>query len=158
MRWLTGSLNGATWAQVRAAASLALVVLGARCCSARPATSTVMQLGDDAAAALGVRVERTRILVDRRRGRPDRLRHRRRRADRVRRLPVRADRRPDRRPRRLAAGARRRWSARCWCWSPTSSASTPSAPATRSASITGVLGAPYLVYLIIRTNRAGGSL
>jgi iron complex transport system permease protein len=24
--------------------------------------------------------------------------------------------------------------------------------------ITGVLGAPYLVYLLIRTNRAGGSL
>ena len=24
--------------------------------------------------------------------------------------------------------------------------------------VTGVLGAPYLVYLIIRTNRAGGSL
>ena len=24
--------------------------------------------------------------------------------------------------------------------------------------VTGVLGAPYLVYLIVRTNRAGGSL
>ena len=24
--------------------------------------------------------------------------------------------------------------------------------------VTGVLGAPYLIYLIIRTNRAGGSL
>ena len=24
--------------------------------------------------------------------------------------------------------------------------------------VTGVLGAPYLVYLLIRTNRAGGSL
>ena len=24
--------------------------------------------------------------------------------------------------------------------------------------VTGVLGAPYLIYLIVRTNRAGGSL
>ncbi|WP_262401430.1 FecCD family ABC transporter permease [Actinomadura sp. CNU-125] len=60
-RWLTGSLNGTTWAEV-VPALIALLVLGpvllllARDLSA-------LQLGDDTASALGVRVERTRIAV-----------------------------------------------------------------------------------------------
>ena len=78
----------------------------ARCCSARRRNLAVLQLGDDSAAALGVRVERTRLVVDPRRSRADRVRHRGDRPDRVRRVPVRADRGPHRRRRRLAAGAR----------------------------------------------------
>ncbi|MBE1531909.1 FecCD family ABC transporter permease [Actinomadura algeriensis] len=60
-RWLTGSLNGTTWDEV-VPALIALVVLApvllflARDLSA-------LQLGDDTASALGVRVERTRIAV-----------------------------------------------------------------------------------------------
>ena len=68
MRWLTGSLNGATWDQV-AAAGARRSPSACRCCSRRAATSSLMQLGDDAAVALGVRAERTRVLTHRRRGR-----------------------------------------------------------------------------------------
>ncbi|GAA1809214.1 iron ABC transporter permease [Actinomadura chokoriensis] len=60
-RWLAGSLNGATWAQVLPALA-ALAVLGpALLFLARDLSA--MQLGDDTASALGVRVERTRIAV-----------------------------------------------------------------------------------------------
>nr|WP_298325961.1 iron ABC transporter permease [Haloactinopolyspora sp.] len=61
LRWLTGSLNGARWADVLPVL-VALVVLGPLLL-ARGRGLTMMQLGDDAAAALGVRVERTRLLV-----------------------------------------------------------------------------------------------
>ena len=61
MRWLTGSLNGATWDQLLPLA-LAAAVCGAG--AARPGAQPVaLQLGDDTAVALGVRVERTRILA-----------------------------------------------------------------------------------------------
>ena len=98
MRWLTGSLNGATWDQVLPLA-LAAVVVRAGAARAEPRSRPLMQLGDEAAVALGVRVERTRVLTHRRGGRADRVRHRGRRPDRVRGLPQRADRRPDRRAR-----------------------------------------------------------
>jgi iron complex transport system permease protein len=61
MRWLTGSLNGATWEQV-APLALAALVLGPVLLS-RERDLGLLRLGDDAAAALGVRVERTRIVV-----------------------------------------------------------------------------------------------
>ncbi|MGO1167353.1 MAG: FecCD family ABC transporter permease [Janibacter sp.] len=61
MRWLTGSLNGAHWHDVR------LVLLALLLCGAvilhRTRELEVSTLGDDAAAALGVRVERLRILI-----------------------------------------------------------------------------------------------
>ncbi|WP_440708583.1 FecCD family ABC transporter permease [Herbiconiux sp. YIM B11900] len=60
-RWLTGSLNGSSWGQVLpvlvALAVLAPLLLGQ---SKNLATS---QLGDDTASALGVRVDRTRLVV-----------------------------------------------------------------------------------------------
>ncbi|AXG81726.1 FecCD family ABC transporter permease [Streptomyces paludis] len=61
MRWLTGSLNGTSWNQT-VPALLALLVLAPVLLSRARDLST-MQLGDDTASALGVRVERTRITV-----------------------------------------------------------------------------------------------
>lgn len=61
MRWLTGSVNGATWGQVVPLA-LAFVVLGPLL-AGQGRNLGMLQLGDDAATALGTRVERTRLVV-----------------------------------------------------------------------------------------------
>lgn len=61
MRWLTGSLNGSSWAQV-IPVLLAVIVL-APILLLQSKDLAVTQLGDDTAAALGVRVERTRLIV-----------------------------------------------------------------------------------------------
>lgn len=61
MRWLTGSLNGATWEEVVPLAVAVLLVTPALLGQAR--NLALMQQGDDSASALGVRVERTRLLV-----------------------------------------------------------------------------------------------
>jgi iron complex transport system permease protein len=61
MRWLTGSLNGTTWSDV-VPAVVALVVLTPVLLS-RSRDLTAIRLGDDTAAALGVHVERTRVTV-----------------------------------------------------------------------------------------------
>lgn len=61
MRWLTGSLNSAQWSQVRPlllAGCVLVPVLGA---TAR--SLDLLRHGDDTARALGVRVERTRFVV-----------------------------------------------------------------------------------------------
>ena len=61
MRWLTGSLNGAAWGQVLPVLA-ALAVFGPLLLGqARNLGAT--RLGDDTAAALGVRVDRTRLVV-----------------------------------------------------------------------------------------------
>lgn len=60
MRWLTGSLNGATWAQVVPAVFALLALAPVLLAQARNLES--LQLGDDAAAAVGVRVERIRLV------------------------------------------------------------------------------------------------
>ncbi|WP_068165794.1 FecCD family ABC transporter permease [Rhodococcus phenolicus] len=61
LRWLTGSLNGATWFAT-VPVIVALVVIGpVLLLQAR--NLSMVQLGDDAAQALGVRVERTRIVA-----------------------------------------------------------------------------------------------
>lgn len=61
MRWLTGSLNGATWSGtvpvVCAATFLVPVLLG------QSRNLGQLALGDDTASALGVRVERTRLIT-----------------------------------------------------------------------------------------------
>ncbi|GAA0925692.1 FecCD family ABC transporter permease [Nonomuraea longicatena] len=61
MRWLTGSLNGTTWSEVvpvlAALAVLTPVLLS------RSRDLSAMRLGDDTAGALGVHVERTRVTV-----------------------------------------------------------------------------------------------
>ncbi|MFJ2516042.1 FecCD family ABC transporter permease [Streptomyces griseoviridis] len=61
MRWLTGSLNGTSWRET-VPAVCAVVVLSP-VLLARARDLTALQLGDDTASALGVRVERTRITV-----------------------------------------------------------------------------------------------
>ncbi|GAB2876359.1 FecCD family ABC transporter permease [Streptomyces mayteni] len=60
-RWLTGSLNGVAWEET-VPALLALLVL-APVLLARARDLSALQLGDDTAAALGVRVERTRVTL-----------------------------------------------------------------------------------------------
>lgn len=61
IRWLTGSVNGAQLGQA-APLLLALVVFGGLLLS-RARDLEVLRLGDDTAAALGVGVSRTRILI-----------------------------------------------------------------------------------------------
>lgn len=60
-RWLTGSLNGVGWDQT-VPAVVALVVLAPVLLS-QGRNLSALRLGDDTASALGVRVERTRITV-----------------------------------------------------------------------------------------------
>ncbi|MGP9538810.1 FecCD family ABC transporter permease [Brachybacterium sp. AOP43-C2-M15] len=61
LRWLTGSLNNTSWEQALPVLA-ALVVLGPVLLS-RGAELRATQLGDDTAQALGVRVGRTRLVV-----------------------------------------------------------------------------------------------
>lgn len=61
MRWLTGSVNGASWTTVLPLVVACLVLLPVLVAQSRGLS--LMQHGDDTAAALGVRVERTRFTV-----------------------------------------------------------------------------------------------
>jgi iron complex transport system permease protein len=61
MQWLTGSLNGATWDTVLPLA-VACAVLGP-VLLLQGASLGMLRLGDDTAASLGVRVSRTRVLL-----------------------------------------------------------------------------------------------
>ncbi|GGV16808.1 ABC transporter permease [Actinomadura cremea] len=61
MRWLTGSLNGTTWPEALPALVALLVLAPVLLLLARDLSA--LQLGDDTASALGIRVERTRIAV-----------------------------------------------------------------------------------------------
>ncbi|MFI5611006.1 FecCD family ABC transporter permease [Amycolatopsis sp. NPDC051903] len=59
--WLTGNLNGTSWDKA-APLAIALVVLGPAALALSRAL-TGLQLGDDTAAGLGLRVERMRLLL-----------------------------------------------------------------------------------------------
>lgn len=61
MRWLTGSLNGATWEVVAPLAIAAALLVPLLLAQGRGLG--MLQLGDDQASALGVHVPRTRILL-----------------------------------------------------------------------------------------------
>ncbi len=61
MRWITGNLNGASWDQAVPLALAMLAVVPALLWLTRDLE--LMRLGDDAAAGLGVPVERRRILL-----------------------------------------------------------------------------------------------
>lgn len=61
MRWLSGNLNNATWEQLRPLAVAMLLAVPVLLGQARGLT--LMQQGDDSATALGVRVERTRVVA-----------------------------------------------------------------------------------------------
>jgi iron complex transport system permease protein len=59
MQWLTGSLNGATWARIVPLGIVCAVVVTALLVLGRDAS--VLRLGDDTSAALGLHVHRTRL-------------------------------------------------------------------------------------------------
>ncbi|GAB2637051.1 iron chelate uptake ABC transporter family permease subunit [Nocardioides ginkgobilobae] len=155
MRWLTGSLNNATWEQVRPLA-LALVVV-APLLLRQARNLELLQHGDDSAAALGVRVERTRLLCI------------------VTAVVLIAFATAASGPIAFVAFLAGPIAARVV--GPGGSLMVPAAlvgailvlAADLAGQfafdarypvgvVTGVLGAPYLVYLLVRTHRAGGSL
>ena len=61
MQWLAGSLNGATWDAVRPLATASVALIPLVLLSSRGLAA--LRLGDDTAASLGVRVTATRILL-----------------------------------------------------------------------------------------------
>lgn len=155
MRWLTGSLNGADWDGVLPVA-LAVVVL-APLLLAQSRDLATTQLGDDTAAALGVQVNRTRLVVT------------------VLAVGLIA----------FATAAAGPVAFVAFLAGPVAGRLVGPGPGLLLPAalvgallvltadfagqwafdtrypvgvVTGVLGAPYLVYLIIRTNRSGGSL
>ncbi|WP_019544093.1 FecCD family ABC transporter permease [Streptomyces sulphureus] len=155
MRWLTGSLNGAAWEQVVPAAA-ALVLLGPVLLT-QGRNLSAMQLGDDTASALGVRVERSRVTVI------------------VAAVGLIAFATAAAGPVSFVAFLSGPIAARIA--GPGRSLLVPAGLVGALlvlvadfvgqfafdsrypvGVVTGVLGAPYLIYLIVRTNRAGGSL
>ena len=61
MRWLTGNLNNASWESVRPLAAAMVLAVPVLLTQAR--SLALLQQGDDSATALGVRVERTRLVA-----------------------------------------------------------------------------------------------
>ncbi|MBR8745152.1 iron chelate uptake ABC transporter family permease subunit [Nocardiopsis sp. MG754419] len=155
MRWLTGSLNGTDWNQVLPVV-FALVIIGPVLLS-QADDLALFPLGDDTASALGVPVDRTRLLAI------------------TAAVGLIAFATAAAGPIAFVAFLCGPIAARLV--GPNGSLLLPSALVgallvlvadlvgqfllgTRYpvGVVTGVLGAPYLVYLIVRTNRAGGSL
>ncbi|WP_425483134.1 FecCD family ABC transporter permease [Glutamicibacter mishrai] len=154
-RWLTGSLNGSTWAETLPAL-IALGILGPLLLSQTRYLDS-LQMGDDTAAAMGTRVERTRILVI------------------MAAVGLISFATAATGPIAFVAFlsgpiASRLIGARGSKLIPAALIGALLVLVADFAGqyllgtrfpvgvITGVLGAPYLIYLIIRTNRAGGSL
>jgi iron complex transport system permease protein len=154
-RWLTGSLNGVGWEQV-VPTLVALAVLGPLLLS-QSRDLELLQLGDDAASALGVRIELTRLVVI------------------VCAVGLISFATAATGPIAFVAFLAGPIAARIV--GPGGSLLLPAGLVGALlvlvadlcgqfafghrypvGVVTGVLGAPYLVYLIIRTNRAGGSL
>lgn len=154
-RWLTGSLNGSSWSEVVPVLMALFLLAPVLLTQAR--NLSLSQLGDEAASALGVRVERTRIIVI------------------IAAVGLIAFATAAAGPIAFVAFLSGPIAARIV--GPGASLLVPSALVGAllvvSADfigqyafdvrypvgvITGVLGAPYLIYLIVRTNRAGGSL
>ena len=155
MRWLTGSLNGATWDTVLPLAVAAVVLVPALLAKGRDLD--IMRLGDDAAASLGVRLRSTRIIVI------------------VAAVALLAFATAATGPIAFVAFMAGPIAARI-----VGPGGTLLLPAGLIGAllvqladllgqfafdsrypvgvVTGVLGAPYLIYLLIRTNRSGGSL
>ena len=155
MRWLTGSLNNAAWDQVVPLALAMLVAAPLLLLQSR--NLELLQHGDDSAAALGVSVERTRLMCI------------------VTAVVLIAFATAASGPIAFVAFLAGPIAARVV--GPGGSLMVPAAltgailvlAADLAGQfafdarypvgvVTGVLGAPYLVYLLVRTNRAGGSL
>ncbi|WP_258068635.1 iron ABC transporter permease [Rathayibacter sp. AY1C1] len=154
-RWLTGSLNGASWSEV--VPVLAAVVVLTPVLLSRSRDLSATQLGDDTASALGIRVNATRLVVI------------------VAAVGLIAFATAAAGPIAFVAFLSGPIAARLI--GPGASLLIPSALVGALlvlvadfvgqfglglrypvGVVTGVLGAPYLVYLIVRSNRAGGSL
>ncbi len=154
-RWLTGSLNGSRWKDAIPVLGAMAVLVPTLLVQSRNLSMT--RLGDDAAGALGVRVERTRLTVI------------------VAAVGLIAFATAATGPIAFVAFLSGPIAARLMGGG--ASLLVPSALvgsllvlvadlcgqylfALRYpvGVVTGVLGAPYLIYLIVRTNRAGGSL
>ncbi len=155
LRWLTGSVNGAAWQQI-VPVLVALLVFAPLLLS-RARDLEALRLGDDTAAALGVRVARTRVIII------------------VAAVGMIAFATAAAGPIAFVAFLSGPIAARIV--GPNGSLLIPSALVGAVlvlvadycgqfafgsrypvGVVTGALGAPYLIYLIIRTNRAGGSL
>lgn len=154
LRWLNGSLNGASWNAILPAAIAIAVLVPVLLAQSRNLSAT--QLGDDTAAALGVRVNRTRLIVI------------------VTAVGVLSFATAAAGPIAFVAFLAGPIAARLFGGgSLLIPAGLVGALLVLVADlvgqfllgtrypvgvVTGVLGAPFLIYLIIRTNRAGGSL
>jgi iron complex transport system permease protein len=155
MQWLTGSLNNASWERVLPMLIAAAVVVPLMLSQGRALGA--LQLGDDSAAGLGIRVDRTRLLFI------------------LGAVTLLAFATAAAGPIAFVAFMAGPIAARIT--GPGANLLLPSAfvgavlvlggdliaqfaLGTRYpvGVVTGVLGAPYLIYLLIRTNRSGGSL
>jgi iron complex transport system permease protein len=155
MRWLSGSLNGADWAT--ALPVLIALIVFAPVLLGQAKNLAITQLGDEAAQALGVSVSRTRLLVV------------------VTAVGLISFATAAAGPVAFVAFLSGPIAARL-----IGPGSSPLVPAALVGAllvlvadlvaqfalgtrypvgvVTGILGAPYLIYLIIRINRSGGSL
>lgn len=155
MQWLSGSLNNASWERVLPMATAAVVVMPLMLSQGR--SLGAMQLGDDSAAGLGVRVNATRMLFI------------------LGAVALLAFATAAAGPIAFAAFMAGPIAARIT--GPGANLLLPSAFVGAAlvlgsdllaqfalgarypvGVVTGVLGAPFLIYLLIRTNRSGGSL
>lgn len=155
MQWLTGSLNNASWDRVLPLAIAAAVTVPLMFAQGRALGA--MRLGDDSAAGLGVRVESTRVLFI------------------LGAVVLLAFATAATGPIAFVAFMAGPIAARLT--GPAANLLVPSALVGAVlvlgadllgqfafgarypvGVITGVLGAPYLIYLLVRTNRSGGSL
>ncbi len=155
LRWLTGSLNGVRWPETVILLITMLVLVPVLFAASKDLT--MLQLGEDTAAALGVRVDRTRLIVV------------------IAAVGLIAFATAATGPIAFLAFLSGPIAARLI--GPGQSLLLPAAlvgallvlvadfagqyaTGTRFpvGVVTGVLGAPYLIYLIIRSNRTGGAL
>ncbi len=155
MQWLTGSLNNASWERVMPLAIAAVIIVPLLLLQGRALGA--MQLGDDSASGLGVRVNTTRLLFI------------------LGAVALLAFATAATGPIAFVAFMAGPIAARIT--GPGANLLVPSAfigavlvlggdligqfafgERYPVGVITGVLGAPYLIYLLIRTNRSGGSL
>ncbi|WP_116996637.1 FecCD family ABC transporter permease [Desertimonas flava] len=155
LRWLTGSLNGTRWSEVVPVLISMAVLVPLLLGQAR--NLGLMRIGDDSAAALGVRVERTRVLAI------------------VAAVGLVCFATAASGPIAFVAFLSGPIAARLF--GPGATLLVPAAGVGALlvlvadfagqyafslrypvGVVTGLLGAPYLVYLIVRSNRAGGSM
>ena len=155
MRWITGSLNNASWGDIVPLAIVSLIVLPLLFTQAK--ALGMLQLGDDSAAGLGVAVNRTRLVFI------------------IGAVILLAVATAATGPIAFVAFMSGPIAARIT--GPGANLLVPSAfigavlvlggdligqfafdGRYPVGVVTGVLGAPYLIYLLIRTNRSGGSL